>query len=452
MPIEVIYVIILFGVIAIVFIPLKRPIYEAMLAGYLVLLIVSGQLNTFFTHIISTSTNTLFFTIVCFLTVAQLFSATKVIEPVINTILATFGRFRGGAGWVSLIGSTFMATLTGSGAGNVAATGVFTIPSMKKSGLPAHLAANIEASTSTLGNSIPPSGIIVLSFGALNALYPDMYTMSSFWIILWGIGLWFLLQRALTIYGFCRYFKVQAMAKDEMPDLKENLKKGWPALLLPLVIFFPFIIDLNMRPFLAERIGTGVGAFTGSVLMLAPGIAAFYSVLIARKSNVDVSPIAVATVFGKQMKSIIPVTATIFWAYCISSLFTSLGVGPVLGELIAGLGLSYVALAFILPLFTAIIGMIIPGSAQVAIFGSAVIAVGVSAGMHPLLVAAMLPSITGAMEGVTPPMALCTYTAMGIAGSGMKETTINSLVWIFLHYAVSVSLFLGLLPILGFIY
>ena len=71
------------------------------------------------------------------------------------------------------------------------------------------------------------------------------------------------------------------------------------------------------------------------------------------------------------------------------------------------------------------------------------------AGGNPLLAAVMLPVITGAMEGMTPPLALCMYTAMGIAGSGMKETTRNCLIWVGVHYALAVACLLGMLPIMG---
>ena len=72
-----------------------------------------------------------------------------------------------------------------------------------------------------------------------------------------------------------------------------------------------------------------------------------------------------------------------------------------------------------------------------------------AAGGNPLLGAVMLPVITGAMEGMTPPLALCMYAAMGIAESDMKETTLNCFVWIGLHYILSVVCLLGLLPIFG---
>ena len=66
-----------------------------------------------------------------------------------------------------------------------------------------------------------------------------------------------------------------------------------------------------------------------------------------------------------------------------------------------------------------------------------------------MLIEAILPAITGAMEGMTPPLALCMYTAMGIAESPLKETTNNALVWVGLHYAMSVICMLGILPIMG---
>lgn len=105
----------------------------------------------------------------------------------------------------------------------------------------------------------------------------------------------------------------------------------------------------------------------------------------------------------------------------------------------------------ILPLFTAILGMILPGSSQVAIFGTAIVSVMAQAGANPFLVAGMLPVICGAMEGMTPPLALCMYTAMGISGAGMKETTRNCLIWCVLHYLLSVVFLIGVIPTLGLV-
>ncbi len=448
MPIEIIYLLILLAVILTVFAGLKRPIYEAMLAGYIVLIAISGQWTNIFTYLIQTSTNTLFYAIVAFLAAAQIFSFTRVMDKAIAIILALFGRRRGGAGYAALVASTFMGALSGSGAGNVAATGVFSIPAMKRSGFPAHLAANVEMSASTLGNMIPPAGVITASFGVLAAFAPG-YSMGRFWLVVWGIALWFILQRLITLYIFCRVFKVKPMPAGEIPGLGTALRAGWPSLMLAVIIFLPFLMDAILKQNLfARRLGSGADSLSASVLLFTPGLAAMYALWVARKqSGMGLS--AAARALSRHVAGIVPVSATIFFAYAISRLFISLDVGASLRDFIISWGLSYRALALLVPLFCAILGMIMPGSSQVAIFGSALVSVLVAAGGHPVLMAAILPAITGAMEGMTPPLALCMYTAMGIAQSPFKQTAKTAILWISLHYIMSVLVILGILPILG---
>src|SRR5690554_4538867 len=165
MPIELMYLFVLLITIIIVFVYYKRPIYEAMFIGFLVMVVALGRFDRLFHYLIKPSTNTLFYAIVAFLALAFIFGETNVIKYVIDFILALVGRLRGGAGYVSLLSSTFMAALSGTGPGNVAATGVFTIPAMINTKFPPHLAATTEMSASSLGPAIPPSGTILLAFG-----------------------------------------------------------------------------------------------------------------------------------------------------------------------------------------------------------------------------------------------------------------------------------------------
>lgn len=450
MPIEFLYLGALLLSIIIWFVALKRPIYEGMIVGYIVLVAVTGQWANFFTYLKQTSTNTLFYAIIAFLALAQIFGGTKVIDDAIEVILSIVGRLRGGAGYVALAASTFMASLSGSGAGNVAATGVFTIPAMKKTGFPAHLAANVEMASSTMGCMIPPAGSITLAFGCYTAIYgTDTYTMSNFWLLIWGIGIWFILQRAITLYFFCRYYKVSPMPKEEVPKFSDTIKKGWKSIIIPVVIFLPFFLDARLNSNLfTNLIGKGASSFSSCVLLFTPGLAALYSFLIARKRT-NISPKAMAAMFKNSILSIVPVCATIFFSYSAANLFTALGSSSAIGEYISSLGLSKIALIFIIPLFCALLGMVLPGSSQTTLFGGIFITAMAAAGLNPWLVAGIIPAFTGAMEGMTPPMALCMYTAMGIADSKLMPTTKNALVWIGLHYAVTVVILLGILPIWG---
>ena len=418
-----------------------------MFYGYLLMVILTHEYKHFFTYIGKTSSDTLFYAIIAFLVLAKILDATHAIDSVIIVIIAVFGRLRGGAAYTAVIGSTFMGALSGSGAGNVATTGVFTIPAMKKTGLPAHLAANVESACSTMGNMIPPAGVILTALACYNEFSGAEMSQSTFWLACWGIAIWFILQRIITVFVFCRYYKVKPMAKEDIPNLKETLKNGWKNLLLPVIIFLPFILDYFFKTkFFAYRLGAGAGNMSSSLLLFTPGLAAVYTLIVNRR---NLKKGEMVNTVKNSVTGIVPVGVTIFFAYCISNLFSATSVGVNIGEFIKSWNLSITAIAFIVPLITAVLGMVFPGSAQTKIFGTTIITVFAAAGGNPLLAAVMLPVITGAMEGMTPPLALCMYTAMGIAGSRFKETTLNCLIWVGLHYILAVICLLGILPIMG---
>lgn len=447
MPIEVLYIVALIATICITFILFKRPIYECMLYGFILMIILTGEYANAWGYVVKTSKDTLFYAIIAFMVLAKILDATHAIDSVVNVIIALFGKLPGGAAFTAVIGSTFMGALSGSGAGNVATTGTFTIPAMKKSGMPAHLAANIEAACSTMGNMIPPAGVILTALACFNEFSGAEMSQSTFWFACWGIAIWFILQRILTVFFFVKYYKVKPMDKADIPNLRETVKRGWKNLLLPVIILLPFVLDYLFKSnFYTDRLGAGASNMSSSLLLFTPGLAAIYAIIVNKNEMKDQN---LFDVIQKSVAGIVPVGATIFFAYCISNLFSASNVGTAIGTYIQSFNLPLVALAFIIPLITAILGMVFPGSAQTKIFGTTIVAIFAAAGGNPLLAAVMLPVITGAMEGITPPLALCTYAAMGIAGSKMKETIVNSLVWVGLHYLLSVICLLGILPIMG---
>lgn len=66
------------------------------------------------------------------------------------------GRSVGGAAKIATVASAFFATISGSTVANVATTGNFTIPLMKRLNYPAPMAGGIEAIASTGGQLMPP--------------------------------------------------------------------------------------------------------------------------------------------------------------------------------------------------------------------------------------------------------------------------------------------------------
>lgn len=452
MIVEFLYLAVVFVVAIIGFIVLKRQLNECMLAAFVVLVAVTGTYKNVGRYIWDAMTEPSLYVMIVFVVSAALLAKMSVIDDCIAIILSIFGRLRGGAGFVAVIGSTYMGSLSGNGPGNVATTGIFTIPAMKRSGFPAHLAANVEAHSSTMGNMIPPAGMIAIAFAALDNLYPGQYTMSQYWMLLWGIAIWFILQRILTLYFMCLYYKVEPMKKEDIPSFKESVKKGWKAIFLPIIVFAPFLLTSLFEDFFKQRLGNGASSFNNSILLFIPALIVIGGIFLSGKDTIKkMTPSYMYKEVCDGMKGVVPTSALVLFAYFVSNVFADIKLEVAIGNFISDLNLPLIALAFIIPLFMAVLGMLIPGSTQVKIFGGIVISIVAAAGGNPFMAAGMLPCICGAMHGVTPPYCTCVYVGMGIAEAEMKPTLLNCTIWITIHYLLSVVMMLCWLPVLGLI-
>lgn len=452
MPIEVFYLAIVFAVALLGFTVFKRPLYECMLAAFVALVAVTNTWANIGTYIWDALQESTLYVIFAFIISAALLSKTSVIDDCIAIILSIFGRLRGGAGFVAIIGSSYMGSLSGSGPGNVATTGVFTIPAMIRSGFPPHLAANVEAHASTMGNMIPPAGMIGVAFAILDGLYPNTYTMPQYWMLLWGIAIWFILQRIITLYLMCLYYKVQPMQKADIPSFKESVKRGWKAVFLPIIVFVPFLLTSEFSDFFTQRLGAGASSLNSCLLLFIPSLIVVCGIFLSGKTTAkEMSLKSMTNMITDGMLKVVPTASLVLFAYFVSGVLEDLNVEEAIGLYFSQLNMSKTALCFLIPLLCAILGMLLPGSTQVKIFGGIIITVMAAAGCNPMLVAAMLPCICGAMHGVTPPYCACVYTGMGIAQSELKPTLLNCFFWIVAHYLLSVLVLMELIPVWGLI-
>ena len=450
MPSAFIYLGILLLTIIIWFMLFKRPVYEAILISFIILLTVTGTWGNIGAYIEKGLTTSLLYSMTAFVAMSVVLTKTKVVDSCIAIILSILGRIPGGAGYVSIIASAFMGALSGSGPGNVMATGSITIPAMKKSGFPPELAANVESNASYMGNMIPPSSNIVAALGAYTALYGEELKTGQFWVVLWGISIWFILQRILTLFAFCKYYKVQPMSKEELPTLKESLKVGWQGLLLPVIILLPFVFDFKFKDtFFTERLGAaGAKALSSSLLIFIPGIATLFAMLIT-KDKKTVTPNKIADMFAKGVKTIAPAVAVCIIGYMIGAMFADLNVSEEMQVFIEGVNFSKFGLVMFICLLTCFLGMVIPGSSLVVIFGPVFITTLASVGVNPILAAAMLPCICGVMCGITPPLGLGMYAGMSLAESDFSKTFKNNMWWVAGQFVMQVIVLMGWLPIFG---
>lgn len=447
---SVAYLAYLFIFIVIVYLVVKRPISETMLWSFIFILTITGTWNKVFVFVEGAFSNSLIYTILAFTLLSFLLTELKLIDTLIDFLLRKLGRVPGGVGYVAVLIASFMGATSGSGPGNVMATGIVTIPAMKKSGFPDYVAANISSSSSTMGNMIPPSGVIVASFNSYLLLYGDgKYSIGDFWLILWGISIYFIMHRLLMVFYYVRKYKIQGLTAKDASALVKNSKDLLVALLLPVIILIPFMFNSICEGFIVERLGNaGAKSFSSSILIFVPGLTALYALAVSKRKT-GITFAKICDIFGRNINKTVDSCATVLFAYMVGEVFDYLGLGDSVLSIIAGLGLSRLAIAFLLPLFTMFLGMMFPGSAQIAMLGTTFIGVMYSVGINPILAAAMLPCICGAMSGITPPVAVCLYAAIAVAESDPEKSMMASIPWVLGHYILSVLVLAGLIPILG---
>jgi len=451
MPSVFVYLLILLITVIVWFIVLKRPVYEALFIALLILLTVTGTWGNLFHYLSGAFSTSLLYSMTAFIAMSLILTKTKVIDGSITIILSLIGRIPGGAGYAALLSSAFMGALSGSGPGNVMATGTMTIPMMKKTGFSAELAANVEVQASCLGNMIPPSSNIVAALGAYMALFPNSsLTTGQFWMILWGCSLWFVLLKAITIFVFCKHYKIKPLAKADMPNVKTAFRENWQGLFLPIIILLPFVLDyLFKATFFTERLGAnGAKYFSSSMLLFVGGLGAAYACLISKEKQ-HVNPKAIAVLFSQSIKKISPTVFICLIGYAIGGIFSDLNVAAEMEAFILSFRFSKAFMVLFLNVVTCLLGMVIAGSSLVVVFGSVFITAFASVGVDPLLAAAMLPCICGVMSNITPPLAPSLYAGISVADADFGKTVKNSLWWLAGQFILQFVILMGWLPIFG---
>ena len=451
MPTTLLYLFLMLAIILAWFAWFKRPIYEAVFVSFAVLMTITGHWADLGTYVNKALSTSLLYSMISFVSLSIILTKTHVIDSCIALIISILGHVRGGAGYAAIISSAFLGALSGSGPGNVMASGSFTIPAMKRSGFPPELAANIESNASYMGNMIPPSSNILAAMGAYIALYPESHiTNSHFWAVMWGLSLWFILQRIVMVWAFCKYYKVAPMAKEDIPNFWETVKSGWQAFILPAIILFPFLLDyLYKDSFFTERLGAnGAKYFSSSILLFIGGVASIYACLICKNKEVR-HPQYIAKLFSDSIKSISPSIGVCVFGYMIGALFNDLKLADELGLVIASWNFNMLGTVLAVCIITCIMGMVIPGSSLVVIFGPMFITTLANSGVNPLIAAAMLPCICGVMCGITPPLGLGMYAGMTLAESDFQKTYNNNLWWVAAQFILEVIVLMGFLPVLG---
>ncbi len=157
--------------------------------------------------------------------------------------MALMGRFRGGAAKIAVLGSCLFGSISGSAVANVVATGIVTIPLMKRAGYPAHKAGAIEAVASTGGQLMPPV------MGAAAFLVAEFLETSYTTVVIAAIVPGLLYYIALFIQADLEAAKecIPPVDRDAVPRAGAIWREGWYFPLAFAVLLYALFF-LNLQP------------------------------------------------------------------------------------------------------------------------------------------------------------------------------------------------------------
>lgn len=153
----------------------------------------------------------------------------------VNDLAMTLaGRTRGGPAKVAIIASGLIGSITGSSSANVAITGSFTIPMMKKIGFKPHIAGAVESVASTGGHVTPPimASVIFIMCELIEIPYLKVIVIAAIPAFLFYWGCW------VQVHFYSVKENIVARV-DERESLTEILKRGW-------VFYIPFVVLVGM--------------------------------------------------------------------------------------------------------------------------------------------------------------------------------------------------------------
>lgn len=339
-----------------------------------------------------------------FLAFSAIYSVVGGSELFMDVALKLVGRRPGGAAKAEVVSSAMFGTVSGSAVANVTATGSFTIPLMKRTGYTPEAAAAHEAIASTGGQLMPPvmgiaafvmADILGVPYArvALAATLPALAYFGSLYLLVH-------LKALKSGIGSLPAADIDAIA----PVLRRIV------LLLPpiaLIGAFASGYDAPMAAVIGGLVAWACSYLPGGKPMTPKRFFAMTDECAKQASQVAIPIAAIGIIIAVAVQSNLAIK--------FSGEMLALGGGAILGSLL------FIAVGIL------ILGMGLPTVAAYVIgailFVPALQRLGVEA-----LAAHFYVLFFAVLSMITPPVALASYTAAGIAKANANRTGLHAFV------------------------
>ena len=340
--------------------------------------------------------------VIAFVLFGQILQHTGGMRFFTDIAMAAMGKFRGGAAKIAVLGSFLFGSISGSAVANVVATGIVTIPLMKRAGVPAHKAGAIEAVASTGGQLMPPV------MGAAAFLMAEFLEISYAEVVIAALVPGILYYVALFIQADLDAAKegIPPVDPESIPPAGKVLRAGW-YFPLAFLILLVGLFHLNLQP---EK-----AVMWSIVGLLVPAIV--FGFEGKRPSPSDLLRAVRETGHGALDLILICGAAGI-----VIGVLAISGLGYQLTLMLVQVGQGNLLLLLLLSAVVCIIlGMGLPTVGVYVLLAALVAPSLVEVGVQPIA-AHMYVMYFGMMSMITPPIAIAAFAAASVAEADAMKT------------------------------
>lgn len=330
-----------------------------------------------------------------FLLSANIMNSAGITDRLVDLTRCVVGQFRGGLAYINVLVSMIFAGISGSSTADAAGEGSLIIPAMRKQGYDTSFTVAITACSSVMGVIIPPSILMVVWGGVMNASIGAMFLAGFIPGILVG------LSQMVVIYSYARKRNYPVYARSAVREFFHALGRASAAMLTPVIIIGG-IVGGFFTPTEAAVVAVLYSFLVGLVIHRSMGLQDIRKVLYGtvRLASISLFAIGTASAFGWIM-------AYYQIPRAVVSYLGQFGVG------VTSVGLVEAA-AFLF------IGCFIDAVPSIIIVAPILAPLAAAVGMHPIHFA-IIGVVSLAFGLVTPPYGLCLLIDCAIAGVKVSE-------------------------------
>jgi TRAP transporter 4TM/12TM fusion protein len=326
----------------------------------------------------------------------------------VDLALSFTGKYRGGPAQASVYASMLMGTISGSGAANVAATGPFTIPLMKRVGYKSDNAAAIASVAASGGQVMPPvMGAVAFMMSEITGIEYGKIAIAAF-----VPGALYYVALSFIVYFKARQDNMEVIPKEELVRPWDVFKKGW--LYLAPIALLAYLLLNGYSAQRAALIGTAVTLIIGFILNRKVICLASF-----KKMCLD------------SADGIRSIAASCLLAGIIIGVLNITGLGLKLSQIIVSLSAGNLVIGLILAMVASLIlGLGLPTSASYLIL-AVLVAPALTEMGASVLASHLFLIYFAALSSISPPVAITVFTASGIAKADNMKAG-----WLSMFYAL----------------